>query len=569
MDTNKKYSVLLLIVFLLSLTNCSEEILEKPSPPGLETDVTYYQSTDGIKYYLNQVYHSLGEYIMTSHLRSYVSIGSITSDDAWAGGENYGDSPRNHDLNEFRIQSDNREILRYWTHLYQSVRYCNIVIDYASMAIENNPGDEAIINNYKAQAYTIRAYDYFCLVRAFGGVPLVLSSSIEVVPRNTVSEVYNQVLKDLDVAINSGDLIRADEMPAEDKGRLGIGAAKAILAKVHMFMAAVEPNKASDHFSKAYENAREVINSAEFALVKDYSQLWGYNTQFNSESIFEIGFPHPEDNLGTHHWYSTWQRPRYNYKIGTREKNGNDNNTGWGFNTPTQDFVNAFEEGDPRLHWTVWFPGDSTRGLTSDGLLHEICFAHSQSGYYYRKTTSEEFYANMDASVSKKLYRYADLLLLGAEAANEIGQTADALDWLNMVRERARNTVAAPYHENDKIEGIPADVTTNDQAELRNIIRHERRVELGCEGERFFDLIRWHGTHGYDVEEIIKKAGQVVGPDYLVTYEDQEDGILHHYSGQKRSPKEILIELPKHLLLPIPKSEIEATNGILSQNEGY
>lgn len=548
---------------ILSIAGCSEDILEKPTPPGQQTDVTYYKTATGLSYFLNQCYQSLGNYIMTNYTQSLVTIGSLASDDAWAGGENYSDGPDRHNISDYRIFADNSIVIMFWKHLYQCIRYCNIVIDNSSFTEENDPNNIETIRDYVAQAKTLRAYCYFTLVRSFGGVPLSLrGSSLDILPRSSAREVYDQVITDLDEAISSGYLIRHDELSTELKGRITNGAAKALKAKVYLYLAAFEPAKAQEHYSTAYNMAKEVINSGEFSLIPDYSQLWGYDDLFGTESIFEIGYPHPDDNLGTHHWWATWLRPRYIYAVGTRDKIGIEGNAGWGFNTPTQDFVDAFEEGDPRLHWTVWFQGDTTKGLSTDGLYHEICFANSETGYYYRKTTPEEFYAKMDAAMGFKIYRYADLLLVGAEAANEIGNTGDALTWINKVRERARNTPAPFGYESEKIEGVPADVTITDKAQLRDIIRHERRVEMGCEGQRAFDLKRYHGMHGYNMKEIIEKAYLVQGPDYLITNNDPK-------SGQPRETREIDIDLSKHLLLPIPKSEIEATNGVLDQNPGY
>jgi len=154
--------------------------------------------------------------------------------------------------------------------------------------------------------------------------------------------------------------------------------------------------------------------------------------------------------------------------------------------------------------------------------------------------------------------------LRGAEAANETGNTADALTWLNMVRERARNTVAAKNHEADKVAGIPANVTTTNQDDLRDIIRHERRVELGCEGERYFDLARWHGTHGYDLEEIIENAYLIAGPDYELTTNAQASA-----SETPRNGLNIDVVIPKHLVAPIPQNEVDLTNGVVEQNQDY
>ncbi len=478
------------------------------------------------------------------------------------GKNRYNDNVERHELNEYRVFSDNSMIEDYWETLYLSIRYCNVVIDNAHFAKESNPDEIKLIENYIAQARVIRAFDYFSLVRSFGGVPLMVSASSEIVARSTAKEVYSQIFNDLDMAISSKALQRADEIASDLKGQFSEGTALALQAKAYMYRAALEPEKANDYFTDAYNASKELIQSGQFSLTPGYNDLWELEGKFSDESIIEIGYPKFGENWQAHHWYATWFRPRYLYDRGTRNKIPADQSRGWGFNTPTQDFVNSFEKGDPRLYWTVWFPGDTAKGLTADGLYYEICFHHSETGYYYRKTTIEQYHPSNKVFLGFKIYRYADLLLLAAEAANEIGETNDALTWLNMVRERARNTPPPVQHVNDVVEGVPADVTVTDQNELRDIIRQERRVELGCEGERFFDLYRWHGTHGYDLKNIIEKAYLIAGTDYQQANDEPR-------SGQKREPKIIDIELPKHLLLPVPKREIELTNGLIEQTEGY
>ncbi len=553
----------IIIISTVVFWGCSEEFLDKPIPPGQQTDVSLYKTADGLSYLLNLGYMGLSEYFDTdAHFPiCHLTLGSIRSDDAWSGKGVvlYWEA---FDINNFLLFPDNQFVYGLYKSHYLSIRYCNSVINNANFAFENPGQDEERIHNLVAQAKTLRAFNYFSLARAFGDVVLILDASITKRPRDPVSIIYDQAVGDLTEAIESGALKRRDELPSEQLGQITIGAARAILAKTYMYMAAEEPGNADGYYRSAYNEAKMVIESGEYQLYSNYGDLWQFDSQFGPESIFEIGYPEPGENFLQHHWWASWMRPLYVYKPGTREKMGTDAYRGWGHNTPTQDFVNAFEEGDPRLHWSVWFPGDSTAGLTEGDELHEICFIASESGYYFRKTTPEQFIPSVKSFLGFKIYRYADLLLIGAEAANEIGETADALAWLEMVRQRARETSAPFGHGTDKIEGIPSVVTTTNQSELREIIRHERRVELGGEGDRFYDLKRWHGTYGYDLANIINTANMVPGPDYLIT-------INENLSGQPREPEDVVVDLPKHLLLPIPKVEITINNGIIKQNPGY
>ena len=565
----KKFLIISFVGLLIGFSGCEDDFLEIPVPPGQQTDVQQYQSPTGLEHFLNLAYSAYGEYFPGPwHFPiGYYTLGSMRSDDAWAGGE-YNEVKHRQNVNEFRLFADNEVLPNVWDQCYLSIRYCNVVIDNSSFAFEKGLTAEETkkVNALIAQAHVLRGWGYFMLARTFGDVPLLLKAGvIEVKPRDPVLKVYEQAIKDFQTAIEMGYLTKLNEsVPKEEKGRMNEGAAYAFMAKTYMYMASVDRDNEMQHFQSAYNAAKAVINSGFYELLPDYSELWKLENKFTKESIYEVGYPPAGLSRLHHHWYATWLRPRYIYTLGTREYQAIDGNHGWGFNTPTQDFVEAFAKGDPRLHWTVWFQGDSTTGLSKDGLPHEINFFASRSGYYFRKTTKDQHFETTKSFMNFKVYRYADLLLIGAEAANEIGETSDALNWLNLIRERARNTVAAKDHEDDKIDGVPFDVTVTAQDALRDTIRYERRVELGCEGERFFDLARWHGTHGYDLEKIIENAYKKAGPDYNLTTNAPPAA-----SEAPREPLPVDVQLPKHLLAPIPQNEVELTNGVVKQNPGY
>jgi len=562
-----KYNIIKLVIllFVVGFSSCSEEILEKPLPPGKLSDVALYSTLDGQQHLLNTAIMSLCEFFdNTRHFpEAHLSLGSIRSDDAWSG-TGVVDNWFAYDVNENEILSDNWYVSALYRSHYLSIRYCNLIVNNVHYATEANPDKESVakIENLVAQAKSLRAYNYLCLARSFGDVVLILEDDVVKRPRDPVADVYTQIFKDLNDAISSNSLKKRSEQANEEIGQITLGAAYAFLTKTYMEYAAIDPGNANDYFTEAYNNAKALIGLNDYNLYSTYDQLWQFDSQFGMESIFEIGYPEPGVDYIQHHWWADWMRPLYIFKPGTWEYVGTDNYRGWGHNTPSQDFVNSFETGDPRLHWSVWFQGDSTAGLTNGDDLRRICFIASESGYYFRKTTPEKFYPTVKSFLGFKLVRYADMLLLGAEAANEIGETSDALAWLELVRARARNTPAPFDHESDVIAGMPGVVTTTNQAELRDIIRHERRVELGGEGERFYDLKRWDGTHGYDIRKILEDAGKIAGPDY-------ENVTGFDNSGTAREPRTILFDYPDDLLLPIPQREIDINNGVIEQNNGF
>ncbi len=567
----KLYSIIGLITIVLFSCN-EDEILEKPFQPGTSSDAEKYQTLEGMTHIMNGAYYSYIDWYQP-HLfyAAYVALGSTRSDDAWAGGGITETNTAWHEINEYRLYSDNAYVEYMWKFCYESIRSCNIIIENINITREAEPDKTKELDNLVGQALTLRAFGYYMLARNFGDVPIALNSNeIEIIGRDDIKDVYKQIIKDLNDAIAIKEFKSHNELKGtKDMGRMNKSAAKALKVKAYMEMAAIDKSNRTQHFTNAYNIAKEVIESGIYLLNGiDYNEEWKNENKFADSKIIEIGYPKPGQE-SYHFYHATLLRPRHLYQHGTNKKISGRLDNGWGFNTPTQDFVNSFTDGDPRKHWSIWVQGDSTDLLQEKDVHYEICFYASHTGYYYRKMSMNKYKGTGDKSFDNQIfYRYADLLLLGAEAAIEVGGTAinDAVTWINTVRTRARNTPAAPGHEADKIDGVPADVTTTDQATLRDIVRNERRVELGCEGERFYDLKRWYYIHNENIEHIIETAYQVKGPDYLETL---SGNTVIQEAGDSRSTLDVDVSIPKHLLCPIPQREIETTNGKISQNPGY
>jgi hypothetical protein len=558
----KSTRILFLMFFIICLVifvGCSKDFIDKPIQPGTQSDASFRKTANGLLMTLNSSYAPLAGSQWQNYPLNWLILSEFRSDDAQAGGEDENDDASAHAINDFNIFSTNYQFSDFWRSCYNGIHYANAVISSAPAALEiASSADAALINNYVGQAKCMRAYYYFDLVRQFGDLPMVLDGSLLLRPRTDRLSVYDQIEKDLTEAAAS--LPKANELKAEDKGRMNNGSALAILAKSYLFRASLEPAKASEYFTKSYETAKEVIESGQFQLLNSYDKVWRNTGDFSTEGIVEGGQPAPEATTGAaSYWFGIYQSPRYYYTLGTKTKAGS--SYGWGFNCPTQDFVNDFEAGDPRLHWTVFFQGDSAVHGNTKGIKQEMCFDHSTSGYYLRKYTPDSRVIG-ENPLNIKYYRYADLLLVGAEAANEVNSQADALKWLEMIRERARNTPPEANYTTapDYISGVPVKITTTDQSQLRDIIRHERRIELGMEAHRFYDLVRWDGTFGFDWKTTIETAQLIPGPNFQI--DDDEK------SGLPRKGRTINVE-PKHKLSPVPDSDIKASSNTLSQNPGY
>jgi hypothetical protein len=322
------------------------------------------------------------------------------------------------------------------------------------------------------------------------------------------------------------DLKDATNLPTvsqwNESGRVTSGAAWALLGKV--YLTERKYTQANHAFSK-------VVESNEYHLVPDFGFIFRHEGENCAESIFEYQYWNNipgEASMGT--WSAPFRMPR-------------DPGQGWGFDCPTKDLFADFEPGDPRIIYTFMFPGD-VFPMGND--TYTVVNDASPTGYNSRKAwvpyEERKNFAWWEMDLNFRYMRYAEVLLLYAESLNEVNKQDSARMLVNMIRARARNTpttdpqrISCAYPLPHPADLLP-DVTTNDQAELRQAIWREQRVELAIEGHRRNNLLR---TNRF--KECMEKAKAYAG----VTVE------------------------PHELLLPIPQMEIELSNGDLTQNPGY
>jgi hypothetical protein len=303
-------------------------------------------------------------------------------------------------------------------------------------------------------------------------------------------------------------------------GRATKGAAYALQAKAYLYR---------QNWSAALASAEAVITSGQYALLPNFADVFTEENENGSESIFEIqNYENANGSIGHNGEYSSWSA---GYQ-GVRGSGQWD--LGWGWNIPSQGLVDtAFETGDPRKGQTILFSGQKDDYLINDGkfgatLPPSIWPYFNKKAYTdpkRRAATSDRFGSWLDMII----IRYSDVLLMAAEAANEIGgaaNTTKALNYLEMVRSRARkgnNAVLPP-------------VVTIDKTALRTAIKKERRAEFALEFERFYDLVRWTpAADGIDAPGVLGPLGYTA----------------------------------KNALLPIPQGAIDKSQGKLTQNPGY
>ncbi|MDP5171322.1 MAG: RagB/SusD family nutrient uptake outer membrane protein [Bacteroidia bacterium] len=429
--------------------------------------------------------------------------GDILSDDSEKGGSGPNDVASLARLENFEGRSTSELVAAEWKADYDGVYYANVVLENIP-DIEMNP---FLKDQILGEARFIRAYMYYNLVTVFGGVPLVdkvLAPSEDLIPRNTADEIWDFIESDLTTAIP--DLPLRSQYTVEETGRITKGAAQALLQRVYAWRG---------KWAEALALGQSIIGSAEYRLVANYGSIFTTAGENGPESVFEIQFM----NRSNGDWGRFEEGNLSNVFQRARGEFG-----GYGFNIPTQDLVDEFESDDPRLEYTVFRVGDQMgdRGvftLDRTGFPHEY---YSRKYFLNRSEEAPTGDANVNGASNDRVIRYADVLLLTAEAAYHTGNEALARELVNEVRERARNGV----------NNILPDVTATGTA-LLDAIYHERRVELALEGHRFFDLLR------------TGRAGSVMrakGFNFV-------DGVSE--------------------LLPIPLQEIQLSNNTLEQNPGY
>lgn len=390
-------------------------------------------------------------------------FGDIASNDAVKGG-NPGDQAEITYIDEFNADANNGIISNYWAFAYEDIARANNVITNVP-AVEMNEG---LRNRIIGEAKFIRAYNYFNLVNIFGRVPLKLLPQLTQeaihVPLSEVSAVYQQIEKDL----TDASMVLPPSYSGGDVGRITKGAALAMLGKVSVYQ---------QKWSEAINYFHQVENLGEYGLLPDYADLFKLEFENNRESIFEIQHLTNQDPF-TGSALNQWFAPA--------------SEGGYYFNAPTQDLVNAFEtsttgEADPRL--------DASIGRDGQPWLNGEPFnaSWSPTGFLTKKHQQplSEIPSSLkgDGDLNYIYLRYADVLLMKAEAFNETGKADSALANLNKVRARARASFQGTLPGD-----LLQDISTTNANELRSIIQHERRVELAQEFHRYFDLMRWGKT---------------------------------------------------------------------------
>ena len=406
-------------------------------------------------------------------------FGDVMSDDA-AKGSSPSDFPTLTELKTWNIPPSNPPLTSLWVHSFTGIARANTVINN----IDAGTIDAALKSRLKGEALFLRGYFYFNLVKLFGGVPLfekaVLPTEATNVTRASIAETYAFIEKDWKAAVEL--LPEKSGYAAADLGRATKGAANSYLARAIMYQLGTV-NGNNHTWQEVYDLTNTVINSNQYSLLANYAQIHQQVGENSSESIFEIQFATSNDTYGP-------------ISVGTTNNifQNNRKTFGYGFNNPTQNLVNEFEPNDPRLECTVIKNGDIVLGIRN-----VIDLTENETGYLNRKAAIVAPNAPQSGPQNIRKIRYADILLMKAEAAAQTNRAAEAITLVNQVRRRARVSTRPPgttvgsltYEPANTPAGTLPDLAAGlSGAALLNAIWHERRVEFWEESLRLWDLIR-------------------------------------------------------------------------------
>ena len=498
MNIRLKYAIAS-IALGISIGSCSRDFLHV-DPVGRTLEANHYQNQEQAFEALVAIYDVLQWNDQNGYTMEHLLM-NVASDDTYAGGSDASDQPSWVATNNFTFYADLGPHSGFWKKAYRGIFRANYYIQLIDEVPETS---EAFKIRTKAEAKFLRAKFYIDLMRYFGNAPLITEpqGADDYFNLNIPgpSGLMTQIETDLTDAIdNLPETVSGNEM-----GRVTKSAAQALLARAYLF--SNDATKMSDVASLC----EEIITSNLYSLEPNYADIFDRQHEFGVESIFEIAYTESslqgwwqfgsgggEGNVGTQF-------------IGMRDYNGPTYATGWGFCPISTELVTAMSA-DPRFTHTV-IDAAALQGASYTA-------GYQNTGYFMKKYAPISTNAALDGDVAlnwgtnTRVIRYADVLLMAAEANARTNSESTALGYLNQVRNRV---------------GLPAKSSSG--AQLIDDIMEERRFELACEGNRFHDLVR------------TGKALEVLG----------SQGYQSHNN-----------------YFPIPQNELDASNGALTQNPGY
>lgn len=522
MKINKLLLLIVTVFCSITITSCHDEL--DTVPLSTLAPENFFNNVDEAEIAVNGVYDKIAQHFQQnfiymsdhgSHVATIVLGNSNLNMYGW-----------------YTYTNSNRFVTQTWETAYEAIYRANTVINRTTLLDSDDPDKNRVI----AEARFLRALVYFNLVRFYGDVPLVLDELLdldnkEVTNQSRVSSnlVYDAIIDDLLFAeehLNLASWVVDENHPSYDGSNLGratVGAAKGLLAKVYLTRASY-PIRDLDSYQLAYDKAKEVINDAHYSLDNDYFKLNSLEGKDSQEWIFQIQY----SVLGEQ--TSNWGGIHNPLNEKVPGKNASD----WGYGrvSPTFKFAQSFEDGDPR------FQAIAKGKINADNSIKyynrsKVWFSHK---YRFSSQPLSRFNTDMNAPI----LRFADVILVYAEAAAELGLDGDAHDALDLILTRAQNGGSSPALVDRSLTGD----------NLKEFIFWERARELCFEGHGKFDIVR----AGLD-----KFLAEVKGQEETLGEGDPSKTKVVGWSDNVQ---------PYHILFPIPAAEMES-NPNMTQNEGY
>jgi hypothetical protein len=441
-----------------------------------------------------------------------------------------------------------------WNDLYKGVRRCN---DYMANVGKITPADEALVNRVTAEVRTLRCYFYSRLVSYFGDVPLITApigiSESKTLTRTPAAEIYEFIYREISES--------ATYLPerTNEKGRVTKGAALSILARTMLFAAGNvtgDDNRPAVYYERAKSAADAVIASNVYSLFPAYGDLFTYENENSQEVIFDKQFIKDLQSNAVMNNFGAVSLGNNGSIMSPTIVQVDEYETADGkkiTEDASYDPENPYENRDPRLGYTLYVPGsrlpngtvyDSRPGWSSSADVIGASYQVSKTGLLPRKYINAEDIGQSNRTncgINLILIRYAEMLLTAAEARIELNMEPDvALKYINEVRQRPDVNMPA-------LSGITS------QGDLRQAVRHERMVELGLEGNRFFDIKRWK------IAEDVCNMDRITGMRYVDKNSGEPVTITTDY--RKKFTR-------RDYLWPVPYNERQL-NTNLTQNDGW
>ncbi len=405
---NKKYIIAAAFLILGAVNqSCSNDFIEvSPTEAIPETNLDIYNSNDGATSFVTAIYAKFLDWNMSTF--AWIGVTSIVSDDADKG-SSPGDSGSDKDiLDALNFTPSTPSFKELFASNYQGINRVNQALKYIPQL---DKADPELRKRLLGEAKFLRAFMYFTLVRSFGGVPLVdhvpvsgvEADKIMTLTRKSKEEIYAFIEQDLKDAIEA--LPNKSTYSGNNVGRASVGAAHALLAKVYLYQ-------------KKWQLAVDECNLVTgYSLTPNFQDIYKVSGENNAESVFEINGS--GDTAGR-------AIQQYSQVQGARGTTG----WGWGFATPTQSLYDAYSVTDTRRDATIIH-----RSMT----LYDGYFVgpNVENKFYNYKAYSSNYRDQASTDVNIRYLRYAEVLLIKAEAMNELGQTSGAVPFLNQVRQRA------------------------------------------------------------------------------------------------------------------------------------